>query len=130
MTYIKILYVEDEPDIRNIAKIALESLGDFIVYECSSGLEALKTVATMQPDLLILDVMMPGMNGLETLEKLRELPQTAQTPALFKTAKVQSGEIQDYLATGALDVIAKPFNPMELPGQIQAIWDQHARKSA
>lgn len=125
MSALKILYVEDEPDIRNIAKIAMESLGGFTICECESGLKALESVSDFKPDLIILDVMMPGMNGVETLHRLRNMPIAKDIPALFMTAKVQSSEITDYLDAGALDVIAKPFNPMELPAQIETAWSNY-----
>lgn len=125
MTPLTLLYVEDEPDIRAIAVIALESLGGFKVHAYESGPEALAALAYVTPDLIILDVMMPGMDGLETLAKIRQQQKTARTPAVFMTAKVQSNEVSQYLATGALDVIAKPFDPMELSAQIERIWNQH-----
>lgn len=125
MNALTILYVEDEPDIRNIAKIALESLGGFIVHAFGSGIEALAALKNLKPDMVILDVMMPGMDGLEVLDKLRQQPQTAEVPAVFMTAKVQSNEINQYMATGALEVIAKPFDPMNLPAHVQSIWDHH-----
>lgn len=130
MSALKILYVEDEPDIRNIAKIAMESLGGFTICECESGAKALENVSAFQPDLIILDVMMPGMNGVETLHRLRDMPEAKDIPALFMTAKVQSSEVNDYLEAGALDVIAKPFNPMELPTQIQSLWNVYCASKA
>ncbi len=129
MTNLKILYVEDEPDIRNIAKIAMESVGGFTVRDCASGYEACDAVAVFTPDLVILDMMMPGLNGLETFEKLQAIAKTRTTPTLFMTAKVQTSEISNYLNCGALDVIAKPFNPLELPVQIQKIWDHYQATS-
>jgi CheY-like chemotaxis protein len=68
--------------------------------------------------------MMPGMDGPTTLGKLRELPQFASTPAVFMTAKVQPSEVAAYKAIGAVDVISKPFDPMTLPSQVQAIWER------
>ena len=120
----RILYIEDEPDIRTIAKVALEALGGFSVATCSSGPEAVAQAAALAPDLILLDVMMPGMDGPATLQALRALPQTAQTPVIFMTAKVQAGEIQQYKSLGALDVIAKPFDPMTLSEQISEIWQK------
>lgn len=122
----RILYVEDELDIQMVARIALESLGGFTLQICSSGDEALLSAPLFLPQLVLLDVMMPGMDGPTTLRKLREMPQCADTPMLFMTAKVQPGEVAAYKAIGALDVIAKPFDPMTLAAQIQAVWDgQH-----
>ncbi len=88
----RILYVEDEPDIRAIAQMALEAVGGFSVIGCASGSEALSAAATAQADLLLLlDVMMPGMDGPDTLKALRALPATANTPVIFMTAKVGAG---------------------------------------
>lgn len=118
----RILYVEDEPDIRLIAQMALEAVGGFTVIVCASGPEALNAAPASRADLLLLDVMMPGMDGPSTLKALRELPATADTPVIFMTAKVQAAEVAAYKALGAIDVIAKPFDPMELSAQIQRIW--------
>ena len=118
----RILYVEDEPDIRLIAQMALEAVGGFTVIVCASGPEALNAAPASRADLLLLDVMMPGMDGPSTLKALRELPATADTPVIFMTAKVQAAEVAAYKALGAIDVIVKPFDPMELSAQIQRIW--------
>ncbi len=118
----RILYVEDEPDIRAIAQMALEGVGGFTVIACASGSEAQAAAPTAQADLLLLDVMMPGMDGLDTLKALRALPATAATPVVFMTAKVQAAEVAQLRALGAIDVIPKPFDPMELSAQISRIW--------
>lgn len=121
-TLSRILYVEDEPDIRAIAQMALEAVGGFTVIACASGQEALNAAPSSQAELLLLDVMMPGMDGPSTLKALREIPVTASTPVIFMTAKVQAAEVAAYKALGALEVIAKPFDPIELSAQIQTIW--------
>lgn len=120
----RILYVEDEPDIQTVARIALEAVGGFTVKICSSGKDALSQAAEFQPQLILLDVMMPVMDGPTTLKQLRELPQFASTPVIFMTAKVQPAEIAQYLTIGAVDVIPKPFDPMALSSQVQAIWER------
>ena len=120
----RILYVEDEPDIQMVARLALEALGGFTVEICSSGDEALQRAPGFQPQLILLDVMMPGMNGPSTLGKLRELPQFAATPVVFMTAKVQPDEVAGYKEIGAVDVIPKPFDPMTLSNQVRAIWER------
>jgi two-component system OmpR family response regulator len=120
----RILYVEDEPDIQAVARIALETLGGFTLKVCSSGAEALDQAAAFMPQLLILDVMMPGIDGPTTLAELRKQAATASVPAVFMTAKVQPGEVAQYVALGAVDVIAKPFDPMTLSTQIKAIWNR------
>ena len=120
----RILYVEDDPDIRSVAKLALEAVGGFAIEDCSSGREALEKAEDFAPQLMILDVMMPDMDGPTTLAKLRDLPATADVPAIFMTAKVQRQEVEDYKALGAIDVIAKPFDPMTLAEQVTRIWEQ------
>ena len=117
-----ILYVEDEADIRTIAKMALEAVGGFTVRACASGREAVEAAASAAADLILLDVMMPGLDGPSTLAALREIPATAATPVIFMTAKVQPAEVAQYKGLGALDVIAKPFDPMRISEEIQRIW--------
>jgi CheY-like chemotaxis protein len=119
----RILYVEDEPDIQAVAKLALEMVGGFTVKICSSGAEALREVEAFAPDMILLDVMMPGMDGPSTLKALRELPSQATTPVAFMTAKVQAHEVANYKALGARDVIPKPFDPMKLADQVRAVWE-------
>ena len=121
----RILYIEDEPDIQAIALIALESIGGFTVAVCSSGPEAIKLAPQFKPDLLLLDVMMPGMDGVSALQKLRELPGLANTPALFMTAKVQPQEVEQLRQAGAMDVIPKPFDPMTLSENIKSLWNKY-----
>ena len=118
----RILYVEDEPDIQAVAAMALEMVGGFQVKVCSSGEEALQEVRSFAPDLILLDVMMPGMDGPGTLRALRAMPAAAQVPVAFMTAKVQPEEVEHYRALGALDVIAKPFDPMTLSNRVRDIW--------
>lgn len=121
----RILYVEDEPDIQTVAKLALEMVGGFTVKICSFGEEALREAEDFSPDMILLDVMMPGMDGPATLKALRERPALQDTPVAFMTAKVQPAEVAHYKSLGALDVIPKPFDPMTLAGQVLAIWEQH-----
>lgn len=118
----RILLVEDEPDIQTVARLALKALGGFTVEICSSGQEALDTAPHFLPDLVLLDVMMPGMDGPDTFRRLRQQPETQSTPMLFMTAKVQPHEVMEYKELGAIEVIAKPFDPMTLASQIQEIW--------
>ena len=122
---VRILYVEDQLDIQMIAKMAMTSHGGFEVKACSSGTEALEAAPVFKPDLLLLDVMMPGMDGPTTLQKLRLIDETAQTPAIFFTARTDPVDIAKYLACGAIDLIPKPFDPMTLAGSIRAIWAWH-----
>jgi len=119
----RILYVEDEPDIQMVARLALETLGGFTLEVCNSGNEAVSKITAFNPQLILLDVMMPGMDGPSTLAKLREIPLFIATPVVFMTAKVQPSEIAFYKSIGAVEVIAKPFDPMTLSSQVQAVWE-------
>jgi CheY-like chemotaxis protein len=118
----RILYVEDEPDIQAVARVALEAVGGFELKICANGRQALAEAADFAPDLLLLDVMMPDMDGPTTLRELRTQAALATTPALFLTAKVQPHEVAALKRQGAIDVISKPFDPMTLSEQLQAIW--------
>lgn len=118
----RILYVEDEPDIQTVAQLALEAVGGFTLETCSSGAEALEKIDAFNPQLILLDVMMPGMDGPTTLGRLREMPKFAATPVIFMTAKVQPSEVASYKQIGAVDVIPKPFDPMTLASQVQDVW--------
>ena len=122
---LRVLYVEDEPDIREVTEFALEDEG-FELIPCPSGQAALERATELDraPDLLLLDVMMPGMDGPSTLQRLRELPQLSATPAIFMTAKVQPAEVAQYQALGALGVIAKPFDAMTLADEIRALLEK------
>ena len=123
----RILYVEDDPDIQAIAVMVLETINGFTLEVCSGGQEALGKAVAFNPDLVLLDVMMPGMDGPETLKGLRNFPELANTPIVFMTAKVQPQEVEGYLNLGAVGVIAKPFDPMTLAQQLRDIW---AKQSA
>ncbi len=118
----KILYVEDEPDIHQVAKLALEAIGGFTVQICESGKEALQVAPEYSPDLILLDVMMPEMDGPTTLTELRKIDSLARTPVIFMTAKVQPNEVASYKEMGAVEVIPKPFDPMTLSDQVREIW--------
>ncbi len=118
----RIMHVEDDPSIQQVAKIALEAVGGFTVHTCSSGQQALDDYSAFAPQLILLDVMMPGMDGPTTLQQLRQQFDLSKVPAVFMTAKVQSSEVESYKALGAADVVVKPFDPMALSGQIRQIW--------
>ena len=114
-----ILHVEDDADIREIAKMALEMMGEFSVTQYDCGGAAVAAAASVTPDVLLLDVMMPDMTGPETLQKLRTFDHLANVPAIYMTARVQAGEIDGLKETGALGVIVKPFDPVALGDQIK-----------
>lgn len=121
-----ILYVEDDLHVRTTAKLVMEVIGKFEVRDCSSGREALHAARDFQPDLIVLDVMMPEIDGLLTLEMLRRMPHLADTPAMFVTGHTSDEDMARYLDAGAIGVIPKPVLPMRLTGQLHAMWDQHA----
>lgn len=120
----KILYVEDEPDIQMIARVALENVGGFELCVCSSGAEAVEKASAFGPDLFLLDVMMPGMDGPTTLTELRKIPNLSKTPVMFMTAKVQPQEVEYLKSLNVADVIAKPFDPMGLATNIRESWEK------
>ena len=120
----RILHVEDDLSIQAVAKVALEVVGGFQVLSCCSGQEALDQVQGFAPDFILLDVMMPGMDGPQTLERLRGLIDIGEVPVAFMTAKVQPSEVAHYRSLGARDVIVKPFDPMQLAAQVRLIWSQ------
>ncbi|NOX09981.1 MAG: response regulator [Gammaproteobacteria bacterium] len=124
----RILYVEDEPDIQELVKIALCELGGFELLVCSSGTDAIARVVNFSPDLFLLDVMMPGMNGPDTLKALKAIPELDTIPAIFMTAKVQTDEINELKKMGAMGVIAKPFNPVTLADDIKEIYRAHSNE--
>ncbi len=118
----KVLHVEDDPSIRMVAGIALEKVGKLEVLSCESGQMALEKAVAFDPQVLLLDVMMPNMDGPATLMQLREILDVDSKLVLFMTAKVQQKEIDEYLGIGAFGVIIKPFDPMTLASQIQTHW--------
>lgn len=119
MSATRILHVDDEPDIRDIVGISLGLNPDFEVRECASGFEALAAAADWSPRLILLDVMMPKMDGPTTLAELRRDPRTASIPVVFMTARAQTREIESFKALGAQGVILKPFDPMTLATEVQ-----------
>ncbi len=120
----RISYIEDEPHIREIVQLALEELGGYELQVCESGMEALGVVPIFKPDIILLDVMMPEMNGVQTFRSLKQIPEMAETPIVFVTAKAQKHEIQQYKSLGAVDVIPKPFDPVALPIEVRTIWER------
>lgn len=120
-----ILYAEDEQDIQDIAQIALEDIGGFQVTYCNNGEDVLNQASQQHPDLILLDVMMPKLDGPSTLQALRQIPTYASIPIIFMTAKIQPDELNKYRALGAIDIITKPFDPMTLAATITTIWERH-----
>lgn len=127
----RVLVVDDEPDIRVIAAMSLQMFGGLEVVTVGSGREALAVAASAPgdagvADVILLDVMMPELDGPETLRRLRELPATARTPIVFMTAKVLRDEVDRWLSLGAIGVICKPFDPTTLPAELRAICERVA----
>ncbi len=120
----KIMMVEDDLDIQAVARLALEMIGGFTVEVCSRGQEALEKVPLFRPDIILLDVMMPGMDGPSTLRALRQDAYMSSIPVAFMTARVQQHEVEEYKALGAVEVIRKPFDPMTLAKTLNTIWEQ------
>lgn len=120
MSAIRILHVDDDPDIREIVDMSLGLYPDFEVRACSSGAEAVATAAEWSPSLILLDVMMPGMDGPATLIQLRKNPRTSAIPVLFITARAQTREVEHFIALGAQGVISKPFDPMTLGIEVRS----------
>jgi len=119
----RVLYVEDDPDIREVARMSLEVVGGLNVCCCASGAEAIERADAYDPQLIVLDVMMPEMDGPATLSALRaSSSRLVHVPVVFVTAKVQPNEVAEFLALGVTDVVAKPFDPMTLPDSLRAIW--------
>jgi two-component system OmpR family response regulator len=121
----RILLVEDDPDIREATILLLSDVASFEVRACGSATEALQSAPAFGPDLILLDVMMPGLDGEAAFAAFRQMPETTAAPVIFVTARVQPGEIVKYRELGALGVIPKPFDPDTLAETIQGMWDRH-----
>lgn len=119
----RILLADDEPDILEISRIALETVGGYDVAVCESGSEFLKLLPGFQPDLVIIDALMPDMSGLEVLAEMRRMEGLDDVPAVFLTGLVLERDLRELRASGAVDIITKPFDPMKLPHRIERIWE-------
>jgi two-component system OmpR family response regulator len=120
MTTIRILHVDDEPDIREVVELSLGLDPDFMLKGCGCGTEALAAAAEWQPDMILLDVMMPVMDGPATLVRLRQNAMTASIPVIFMTARAQAREVDRFRSLGAVGVIPKPFDPMTLAASVRS----------
>lgn len=116
----KVLIVDDEPDIRRIARLGLSRVGGMEVVEAANGADGLVRAREDRPDAILLDVMMPGLDGPSTLARLREDPQTASVPVVFLTAKAIAAEVDRLKSLGAAGVLTKPFDPMTLARELRA----------
>jgi CheY-like chemotaxis protein len=117
----KILMVDDDVHIRKIAEIALRKVGKWSVRLAASGLEALAMAKDETPDVILLDVTMPDLDGLTTLARLKECPSTSRIPVIFLTGRVLNEELEEYRKLGVDGVINKPFDPLKLPEEIDRV---------
>ena len=120
-----ILHVEDDESIRLIVEMALVDLFGFTLFSFDNGNDASNAVERLQPDLILLDAMMPGMDGLQTLIEIRKIPSCQTIPVVFMTARVQQSEKKQYLEAGAIAVIEKPFDAANLGNELLSIYDQY-----
>jgi len=118
----RVLTVDDDPYLQEILVCVLEEVGRFTVKSCGSGKEALGCVESFMPELILLDVMMPDMDGPTTMLRMRQIPALAKIPVVFVTAKAGPKDIESYMSLGAAGVIPKPFDGLKLPEQIKDIW--------
>lgn len=121
----RILLLEDDPDIQELTSVLLADLGSFEVRGCGSATEGLEVAQAFDPDLILLDVRMPGLDGQGAFAAFRQMPATANTPIIFMTACVEPREILKYRQLGSLGVIPKPFDPETLAETIQGMWDRY-----
>ena len=121
----RIMHIEDDPSIQEVARVALEVVGGFEVRSCDSGADGLAAVDDFSPQLVLLDVMMPGMDGPTAFQQIRKISGMESIPVIFMTAKVQAQEQAHYRDLGAMHVISKPFDPMQLSDTIRRVWEKH-----
>lgn len=120
---LRILCVDDDPDITTIVRISLEARGDIEIETALSAVEAVEKAPVFKPDLFLLDVMMPGIDGIELFKGLSENPEWASAPVVFLTARCSPEDVEGYLKLGALGVVEKPFKPTELHSQLLRLWE-------
>ncbi|MCR9125340.1 MAG: response regulator [Rhodobacteraceae bacterium] len=125
-----VLHVDDDGDIREIVQMALELVGGLTVVQCATGKEAVEIVSDTKPDLFLLDVMMPDMDGVETLMGLRGVPGFENTPAFFMTAKAQNEDLRDLLDLGAIAIIPKPFDATTISDELMAMYNRAMENAA
>lgn len=120
----KILVADDEPDVLFMTAFSLRTVGGFEVIEARNGLEAVEKAQQSHPDLIVLDIKMPRMNGYEACRKLKEIPELRDVPVIFLSAKGQRQEIEEGISAGAADYILKPFAPEELIAKVRKLLMQ------
>lgn len=119
----KVMLVDDDEDLRMIGRIALADVGGLVAVVAGGGEEALRLAAVERPDVILLDVMMPGMDGAATYARLQEDETTASIPVIFMTARTHQEDVDEYLRLGAVGVIGKPFDPLGLADEVRRILD-------
>ena len=120
----KILIIDDDADIRSIARLSLSRVGGMDVIEAASGFEGVRKAQEEKPDVILLDMMMPAMDGFETLSALRSQPATAMTPVIFLTARAVGDEVERMTTLGATGVLIKPFDPRTLSEDVRALMNR------
>ena len=118
----RICYVEDDEDIQRIVRMSLERVGKMTVEVVSDPMVAIERMIAFKPELVMLDWMMPGMDGPTLFRKMRDIPETRELPVVFITAKASQREQDELRTLGAAGTILKPFSPKDLPEQLRAIW--------
>jgi two-component system OmpR family response regulator len=119
---VKVCYVEDDEDIQRIVRMSLERIGKLTVEVVGDPMVAIDAMKRFAPDLVLLDWMMPGMDGPTLFKKMKEHPETQALPVVFITAKASQTELDELIRMGAIGTISKPFGPKELPDQLRALW--------
>lgn len=118
----KVLYVEDDEDIQRIVRMSLERVGKMVVEIVSNSTQAIERMKAFKPDLVMLDWMMPEMDGPTLFRKMQEDPEVASLPVIFITAKASPRELEELVRLGAKGTISKPFSPKDLPDQLRSLW--------
>lgn len=121
-----IFLVEDDPDIQIIAEMTFEEIGDYELSIFGSGMKLFDALETRMPQLILLDVMLPEMDGPSILKKLKAEPRTSAIPVIFMTAKVRPTDQREYNTSDVLGVIGKPFDPEEMVQTVERLWDKHS----
>ena len=119
----RICYVEDDEDIQRIVRMSLERVGKMTVEVVGDPLAAIERMIAFKPELVMLDWMMPGMDGPTLFRRMKEVPETQALPVVFITAKASTRELEELKGLGAAGTISKPFSPKDLPDQLRAIWN-------
>lgn len=124
----RIMHIEDDESIRMITSVTLEAVGNLEVLSCESGYDGIRQFEAFQPQVVLLDVMMPDLDGPGTLEEMKSRYRLDNVMVLFMTAKVQQEELAHFKSIGGFDVIEKPFDPMTLADKIRTCWEKYNQR--